>query len=76
MVNPLHLRKEANVSVDAIRVEKGRPSAEELAALTAVLLSRTGTEGGGDEPAAQRVTARWRRLERVSRFPGPRSWRA
>ncbi|MFJ3883239.1 acyl-CoA carboxylase subunit epsilon [Streptomyces sp. NPDC090077] len=60
-----------------IRVVKGRPDAEELAALTAVVLARAaayegehgGTAGGG--PAL----ARWRRPDRVRGFLGPRTWR-
>ncbi|MFD5342476.1 acyl-CoA carboxylase epsilon subunit [Streptomyces anulatus] len=67
-------------ATDTIRVEKGAPSAEELAALAAVLLARTGPAGGagdgGELPSQQhRTTAQWRRPERSHRSPGPRSWR-
>ncbi|MFE6984861.1 acyl-CoA carboxylase epsilon subunit [Streptomyces griseus] len=60
---------------DTIRVEKGTPSAEELAALAAVLLARTGPADGDPKPHQHRTTARWRRPERSHRSPGPRSWR-
>lgn len=61
-----------------LRIENGAPDADELAALTAVLLARaaaladdTGT--GTDEV---RAVARWRRLERSSGHRTPRSWRS
>ncbi|MCH0542321.1 acyl-CoA carboxylase subunit epsilon [Streptomyces sp. MUM 203J] len=59
-----------------IRVEKGSPSAEELAALTAVVLAVTAarTAEDGAEQGEQR-TAGWRRPERQSGFRGPRTWR-
>lgn len=61
-----------------LRVLKGSPTPEELAALTALLLARTtapdddtGAEGPeGPGPAA----AGWRRPERRSGFPDPRTW--
>ncbi|MFF4324370.1 acyl-CoA carboxylase subunit epsilon [Streptomyces sp. NPDC001568] len=60
-----------------IRVVKGHPDAEELAALTAVVLARAaasegmhgGTAGGGPALAV------WRRPDRVRGFLGPRTWR-
>ncbi|MFB7231349.1 acyl-CoA carboxylase subunit epsilon [Streptomyces fimicarius] len=60
-----------------IRVVRGEPDAEELAALTAVVLARAaaaeaergGTASGGPLPAG------WRRRERVRGFQGPRTWR-
>jgi hypothetical protein len=54
----------------AIRVEKGHPTEEELAALTLVLLTRAADTPGGEEPP-EPPSARWRP-------PGhgvPRSWR-
>ncbi|WP_329140060.1 acyl-CoA carboxylase subunit epsilon [Streptomyces sp. NBC_01476] len=59
-----------------LRVERGAASPEELAALIAVLLSRTAAEA--DPPAAAEPvpTARWRRPERVYLFDAPRVWRA
>lgn len=68
---------ETQASGHLIRVVKGRPDAEELAALTAVVLARAaaqegqygGTAGGG--PAI----AGWRRPERLRGFLGPRTWR-
>ncbi|MFF5706482.1 acyl-CoA carboxylase subunit epsilon [Streptomyces sp. NPDC012794] len=68
---------ETTESGHLIRVVKGKPDAEELAALTAVVLARAaayegehgGTAGGGP------VLAGWRRPERVRGFLGPRTWR-
>ncbi|MYS19331.1 Acyl-CoA carboxylase epsilon subunit [Streptomyces sp. DvalAA-14] len=59
-----------------LRVERGNPSAEELAALITALLGRTAV---GERPpaAADRAPApRWRRPERVHLFDAPRVWRA
>ncbi|MEU8735328.1 acyl-CoA carboxylase epsilon subunit [Streptomyces tendae] len=62
-----------------LRVEKGNPDEAELAALTAVLLARTGALPGpdGQDPdlGPERRTACWRRLERRSRPGTPRIWR-
>ena len=58
----------------ALRVVKGQPSAEELAALVAVVASL----GGPARPAPRR-TPEWnaaRRLQRVVHRPGPGAWRA
>ncbi|GAA4069944.1 acyl-CoA carboxylase epsilon subunit [Streptomyces shaanxiensis] len=57
-----------------LRVEKGRASAEEIAALTAVLLARAAAlpePAPGDCAAG---TAGWRRLERTPGFRAPHSW--
>ncbi|MBE4717043.1 acyl-CoA carboxylase subunit epsilon [Pseudarthrobacter sp. AB1] len=57
-----------------ISVVKGHPSAEELAALTAVVLSL----GSGDAVAAGKPTARdWVRRQqlRLAPTPGPGAWR-
>ncbi|MFI2778845.1 acyl-CoA carboxylase epsilon subunit [Streptomyces sp. ALB3] len=69
-------RPPADVS-QVIRVVKGRPDAEELAALTAVVMARaaaaeaerTGTAAGGPTPAG------WRRRDRTRGFLVPRTWR-
>ncbi|MFC7303697.1 acyl-CoA carboxylase subunit epsilon [Streptomyces monticola] len=70
-----------------LRVVKGSPSPEELAAITAVLMARraagagTGTgTGTGSGPADDttrraRAVAPWRRPERAQGFQGPRTWR-
>ncbi|MGW5739752.1 MULTISPECIES: acyl-CoA carboxylase subunit epsilon [Streptomyces] len=64
-------------STDLICVEKGSPTPEELAALTAVLLSRQAADAAPDDLARHhRATARWSRPDRTPRSPGPRSWRA
>ncbi|MFF8314218.1 acyl-CoA carboxylase epsilon subunit [Streptomyces lydicus] len=66
-MNPAH-------RTDAIRVEKGQASEEELAALTAVLLARA-AHRPADAPARPRATAaRWRRLERQHGFHSATSW--
>lgn len=61
-----------------VRVEKGRASDEELAAVTALLLARAGAATSGDAaghgPAGRRSTAVWRRLERTPGFRAPHSW--
>jgi hypothetical protein len=60
---------------DVVRVEKGRASEEELAAVTALLLARVAAHRA--RPAAsrpRRSTAPWRRLERISGFRAPHSW--
>ncbi|WP_329014897.1 acyl-CoA carboxylase subunit epsilon [Streptomyces sp. NBC_00690] len=56
-----------------INVIRGHPCPEELAAVTAVLLSRSvalSTHAVG----CSRSTAEWRRLERRSGFCPPHSW--
>ncbi|WFB11549.1 acyl-CoA carboxylase subunit epsilon [Streptomyces sp. LX-29] len=60
-----------------VRVEKGHADAEELAAVTAVLLARAGAvhrTRGAASTRPRRDTARWRRLERQSGFRAPHSW--
>ncbi|MDW8805220.1 acyl-CoA carboxylase epsilon subunit [Streptomyces scabiei] len=60
-----------------IRVVRGRPDAEELAALTAVVLARAAAaeaEAAGTATREPRP-AGWRRPERVRGFLGPRTWR-
>ncbi|MEU9419378.1 acyl-CoA carboxylase epsilon subunit [Streptomyces sp. NPDC051000] len=61
-----------------LRIVRGNPSPEELAALTAILLARAA--GAGAEPddlaRRQQVVALWRRPDRVSGFDGPRTWRS
>ncbi|MER6443459.1 MULTISPECIES: acyl-CoA carboxylase subunit epsilon [unclassified Streptomyces] len=60
------------------RIERGSPSPEELAALTAVLMAVTAGPGVVPDDLARRhqVVALWRRPERVTGFDGPRTWRA
>jgi len=57
-----------------LRVVKGEPTAEELAALTAVVLSL----GSGEAAAAEKPTARhWIRRQQLQLAPkpGPGSWK-
>ncbi|MFC0599309.1 acyl-CoA carboxylase subunit epsilon [Streptomyces palmae] len=60
-----------------VRVEKGHADAEELAAVTAVLLARAAAHTshrarGATRP--RRDTAPWHRLERRPGFCVPHSW--
>ncbi|WP_431783278.1 acyl-CoA carboxylase subunit epsilon [Streptomyces chumphonensis] len=60
-----------------VRVEKGRASDEELAAVTALLMARAAGHGAahpGDAHRASPAPARWRRLERTPGFRAPHSW--
>ncbi|MFI1968987.1 hypothetical protein BLA24_23625 [Streptomyces cinnamoneus] len=59
-----------------VRVEKGTADAEELAAVTAVLLARAaaGTGRAAQAPARRRTPVGWRRLERTPGFRAPHSW--
>jgi len=70
------LGSETKVPADAplLSVVKGQPSAEELAALTAVVLSL----GSAETAAALKPTARdWVRRQqlRLAPMPGPGAWR-
>jgi Acyl-CoA carboxylase epsilon subunit len=59
-----------------LRVVRGEPTAEELAALVTVLAARAAA-GGGDRPARRRPLWRDRTaLLGAPRMPGPGSWRA
>jgi hypothetical protein len=58
-----------------LRVEKGSPSGEELAALTVVLLTRAAAAGSSRPARPGRRTAHWRRPERGPGFESPRAWR-
>jgi hypothetical protein len=56
-----------------VRVERGRPDDDELAALVAVLLSRV----LATDPARRSTPSvpLWPRTERVAPYRSPRSWR-
>ncbi|MET9535579.1 MULTISPECIES: acyl-CoA carboxylase epsilon subunit [unclassified Streptomyces] len=54
-----------------VRIERGAPTPEELAALTAVLLARMAGGPGGPGGAGARRTAGWRRPADV-----PVGWRS
>jgi hypothetical protein len=63
-----------STSTDAfVRVERGEADAEELAAVTAVLLARAAATNH-HPPRPRRTTATWRRLERAPGFHAPHSW--
>ncbi|MCX4789618.1 MULTISPECIES: acyl-CoA carboxylase subunit epsilon [unclassified Streptomyces] len=57
-----------------LRVEKGLADAEELAAITAVLLARAAAQPAAPAAHRGRSTAGWRRLERTPGFRAPHSW--
>ncbi|MFF4404560.1 acyl-CoA carboxylase subunit epsilon [Streptomyces sp. NPDC001404] len=57
-----------------VRVEKGTADAEELAAVTAVLLARAAATQDSTPARPRRSTAAWRRLERSPGFRAPHSW--
>ena len=65
-----------NGQPEFLRVVRGEPSPEELAALTAVLLARGAAPGAGTDDLARRhqAVARWRRPDRTPGFDGPRTW--
>ncbi|MFR0353152.1 acyl-CoA carboxylase subunit epsilon [Streptomyces sediminimaris] len=71
----------ATASGPLVRVERGRVTDEELAALTVVLLSRAGVPAGDTHATraghATRAAPRWDRPERHApyRFPAG-SWRS
>ncbi|WP_262706295.1 MULTISPECIES: acyl-CoA carboxylase subunit epsilon [Streptomyces] len=66
----------AAAAATLVRVEKGHADAEELAAVTAVLLARAaaGTHRTAGSTRPSRSAARWRRLERRPAFSAPHSW--
>jgi hypothetical protein len=57
-----------------ISVVKGQPSAEELAALTAVVLSLGGSETAGTQKPTARHWVRRQQL-RLAPTPGPGAWK-
>ncbi|WP_326596369.1 acyl-CoA carboxylase subunit epsilon [Streptomyces sp. NBC_01803] len=58
-----------------VRVEKGRASDEELAAVTALLMARASSRHAAPEgDDADRNPAAWRRLERARAYRAPHSW--
>lgn len=57
-----------------LRVIKGTPSAEEIAALVIVLLTRGPHSRDRDAVDCQRSKTSWNRLERSVGFDSPRTW--
>lgn len=57
-----------------VRVTRGNPTPEELAAPVAVLLARTGPQAPA-APDRRHRAPNWNRLERTLSHRGPRSWR-
>ncbi|MEZ0068487.1 hypothetical protein ABIA32_004512 [Streptacidiphilus sp. MAP12-20] len=62
-----------------VQIVKGELADDELAALTAVLMARAAAAASAEEPrfahGNRHPQARWRRLERVSSYRNPVSWR-
>ncbi|WP_331765277.1 acyl-CoA carboxylase subunit epsilon (plasmid) [Streptomyces sp. NBC_01384] len=67
---------ESSGPADTIRVVKGAPTEEELAALAVVLLARSAAQEPVQPGLPHRPSARWRRPDRVHGHRVPRSWRA
>ncbi|WP_426562484.1 acyl-CoA carboxylase epsilon subunit [Angustibacter sp. McL0619] len=61
-------------AADAVRVARGEPTSEELAALV-VVLAASGDSDGGDPPPARSLWASGGRA-RTSPLPGAGAWRA
>ncbi|MEY9849134.1 acyl-CoA carboxylase epsilon subunit [Streptacidiphilus sp. MAP5-3] len=65
-----------------VQIVKGELADDELAALTAVLMARAAAAANAESEAQPRFAhgsrhpqARWRRLERVTSYRNPVSWR-
>ncbi|MFG2724848.1 acyl-CoA carboxylase epsilon subunit [Streptomyces canus] len=59
-----------------VRIERGRPTPEETAALTAALLAVAAARAAEARPSAARPgAARWYRWERTAAFRPGHSWR-
>ncbi|WP_069764413.1 acyl-CoA carboxylase epsilon subunit [Streptomyces sp. LUP47B] len=60
-----------------VRIERGRPTPEEVAALTAALLAVAAARNGAEERPSPPGpgTARWYRWERTVAFRPGHSWR-
>ncbi|MGW7607619.1 acyl-CoA carboxylase epsilon subunit [Streptomyces sp. NPDC054766] len=62
-----------------VQIVKGEPADDELAALTAVLLARVAAAQRSAQPRSAHgdghPQARWRRLECVTSYRNPVSWR-
>ncbi|MEU6731726.1 acyl-CoA carboxylase epsilon subunit [Streptomyces physcomitrii] len=58
-----------------LRVVRGNPAPEELAALSALLFARLSAPEAEAAGPLGRAVAGWRRPERGSMFDGPRTWR-
>ncbi|WP_223185183.1 acyl-CoA carboxylase epsilon subunit [Streptomyces sp. CBMA152] len=66
---------------ELLRIERGNPDPEELAALAALFFAHFSAIEARREAARvliprQRRSASWRRTERAPGFDGPRTWRA
>lgn len=68
-----------SATVPMVQIVKGEPTDDELAALTVVLMARAAAGGPGSPPrfahGDRRPRAGWRRLERVTGYRNPVSWR-
>jgi hypothetical protein len=68
-----------SATVPMVQIVKGELADDELAALTAVLMARAAAAQRAAQPrfahGNRHPQARWRRLERVSSYRNPVSWR-
>ncbi|MFB7944933.1 acyl-CoA carboxylase epsilon subunit [Kitasatospora phosalacinea] len=62
------------MSEPLVRIVRGSLSAEELAALTAVLAARAAVAAGGAAAPAVEPVATWSRIERRPAYFSPVSW--
>lgn len=70
---------DASAQAPVIRVERGNPTPEQLAALTVVLTAATGGGGAGGQGAAAQRRTLWTARSRFARprpAVGPGGWRA
>jgi hypothetical protein len=67
--------EEAVPTVQLLRVVKGEPTAEELAALVAVVAARTGDAADEPAPTSRSSWTDRSRYVRSPLAPGPRAWR-
>jgi hypothetical protein len=58
-----------------VRVVRGQLADDELAALTAVLLTRANAAPAAEPEAADPKQPNWQRLERAGGYRAPHSWR-
>ncbi|MER5751339.1 acyl-CoA carboxylase subunit epsilon [Streptomyces sp. NPDC002088] len=64
------------MSTSDIRVEKGHAEPEEVAAITAILLTRAAAQPSAAPVHHGRTKAGWHRLERTTSYNAPYSWRS
>jgi hypothetical protein len=63
-------------AADVLRIEKGAPTEEELAAVAVALLALAARTADHDSETPSRGQARWLRVDRSFGHRTPRSWRS